>query len=269
MTLGPTRITPLQTGAVAVKATHREYGGLAPLRLPAIALDPRWTPWLPITCWLIEHPEGAIMVDTGETAQVAEPDYFACDAATRFVYEWLLRFDVQRDVEVDAQLNALGIPAEEIRTVALTHLHSDHAGGLKHFSNATFLTSEAEATQTPAGAVPCRWPSFFQPTPVTYGDGPFGAFAESHALTTDGAVRLVPTPGHTRGHQSVLIRHADQWALLAGDASFSRDQVERRAVAGICEDVKTARRTLAVIAEHLEQYETAYMASHALPDGKG
>lgn len=260
--VGPAKITSLRTGAVAVKSAHREFGGPSFLRLPAIVADPRWTPWLPVTCWLIEHPDGPLVVDTGETARAAEPGYFGCDAGTAFVYENLLRFDVPPHAEVGPQLGALGFPPADVRSVAITHLHSDHAGGLGHFPNATFHLSRTEAERPPQGAVSCRWPSFFQPTATDYADGPFGAFPKSHALTSDGVVRLVPTPGHTRGHQSVLIGSGGEWALLAGDASFSRDQVERRAVAGICEDVGMARRTLAIVAEHLEQYETAYLAAH-------
>ncbi|MEM8599919.1 MAG: N-acyl homoserine lactonase family protein [Bacteroidota bacterium] len=260
--LGPVRITALRTGAVAVKAAHREYGGPSFLRLPVIVSDPRWTPWLPVTCWLVEHPEGVIVVDTGETARTAEPDYFACDPGTAFVYERLLRFDVAAASEVGPQLRALGIPPEEVRTVVLTHLHSDHAGGLAHFPNARFFLSRTEAEHPAQGALPCRWPAFFTPEPLDYTDGAFGALPTSYALTSDGLVRAVPTPGHTRGHQSVLIGYRDDWALLAGDASFSLDQVRRRAVAGICEDPNAARRTLALIGEHVEQYETRYLAAH-------
>ncbi|MEM1116509.1 MAG: N-acyl homoserine lactonase family protein [Bacteroidota bacterium] len=264
--LGDVRVTAIRTGSVAVKRAHREWGGPAALGLPTIALSPRWTEWLPITCWLVEHPDGPILVDTGETPRVAEADYFACDGATQFVYERLLAFDVPRDQSLDAQLRALGVPPEEIRTLALTHLHSDHAGGLADVPNATAYLSRTDAERTPPGSVPCRWPDAFRPTPVDYADGPVGAFAESHALTADGAVRLVPTPGHTRGHQSVVVEGGGQSVMLAGDASFSLDQVRRRAVAGICEDPAAARRTLAVIAEHLEGTGALYLPSHALPE---
>ena len=258
--LGGVRVTALRTGAVAVKKAHREWGGPGALGLPAIALDPRWTGWLPITAWLIEHPDGPILVDTGETPNVAQPGYFDCDPGTRFVYERLLRFDVPSGI--GAALRAHGVPPEEVRTVALTHLHSDHAGGLSDLANASFLLSQAEMDYPPQGALPCRWPATFRPTPVAYGDGAAGAFDRSHALTADGAVLLVPTPGHTRGHQSVLVRGGSGEAVLAGDASFSLDQVRRRAVAGICEDPAAARRTLAVLAEHVEGTGAAYLATH-------
>ena len=260
---GGVRVTALRTGAVAVKAAHREYGGPSALRLPAIAADPRWTGWLPVTAWLVEHPDGPVHVDTGETPRVAEAGYFACDPGTQFVYERLLRFAVPRGI--GDVLRARGVPPEAIRTVALTHLHSDHAGGLADLPNSTFYTSRTEAERPPQGALPCRWPDGFRPTPVAYADGPAGAFRQSHALTADGAVRLVPTPGHTRGHQSVVVEGPGGSALVAGDASFSLDQVERRAVAGICEDPAAARRTLDVVAEHLAETGARYLPSHA-PD---
>lgn len=264
--LGDVRVTAIRTGSVAVKAAHREWGGPGGLALPAIAVDPRWTEWLPITCWLIEHPDGPIVVDTGETARVHDDGYFACDAATQFVYERLLRFDVPEPQTLGPSLRALGVDSEAELTVALTHLHSDHAGGLADVPNATVYLSRTEAERPPPGAVRCRWPDTFRPTPVDYESGPVGAFDRSHALTADGAVRLVPTPGHTRGHQSVLVEGGGRSALLAGDASFSLDQVRRRAVAGICEDASLARRTLSVIAEHLEGSGALYLPSHAAPE---
>lgn len=260
---GGLRVTALRTGGVAVKAAHCEFGGSQPLALPAILADLRWTGWLPITAWLVEHPDGPILVDTGETPRVAEAGYFGCDSGTQFFYERMLQFDVPRGV--GEALRAHGVPPEEVRTVALTHLHSDHVGGLVDLPNATVWMSRTEIERPPAGALPCRWPDGFDPTPTDFSDGPAGAFEVSHALMKDGAVRLVPTPGHTRGHLSVCIEGPEGAALLAGDASFSLDQVERRAVAGICADREAARRTLDVIAEHLAETGASYHATHAPP----
>ncbi len=261
--LGGVSVTALHTGSVAVKAAHREWGGPAALALPGIVADPRWTAWLPITAWLIRHPDGPIVVDTGETPRVLEPDYFACNAGLEFFYRRQLRFDVPRGV--GAVLEDVGVPPAEVRTAVLTHTHSDHAGGLADLPNATVWTSRTEAERPAQGAVRCRWPDAFRPTPTDYRDGPAGAFDRSHALTTDGRVRLVPTPGHTRGHQSLLVEGDTGSVFLAGDASFSLDQVRRRAVAGICEDRAAARRTLEVIAEHLDETGARYLASHEPP----
>ena len=76
-------IHALQTGTVAVKRTHRKLIGPPFTRLFSILLDWRYTEPLPIYAWAIEHPEGIIVVDTGEAAAVMEPDYFETDFVCR------------------------------------------------------------------------------------------------------------------------------------------------------------------------------------------
>ncbi|MEO0558333.1 MAG: N-acyl homoserine lactonase family protein [Bacteroidota bacterium] len=258
--IGLVRIRSVRTGSVAVKKAHRQLVGPAATRLPSIAFDPRWTAWMPNTAWLVEHPERTLLVDTGETPRVAEPGYFACDGATQFVYETLLRFDVPMGVG-DA-LARMGVDAHQIDAVVMTHFHSDHAGGLHDVAHADVLASRESAMLRAPGVVRCRWPEGFAPIGLAYADGSFGAFETSHALVPDGTVRAVPTPGHTRGHQSILISDGDRSVCLAGDASFDRLQVERGEVAGICEDIPAARRTLALLREQLSDGHTTYLASH-------
>ena len=258
--VGRVRVRSVRTGAVAVKRAHRQLAGPEATRLASIALDPRWTPWLPITAWLVEHPERTLLVDAGETPCVAEPDYFACDRATQFVYERLLRFDVRRGLA--AELAALGVDAGDVDAVVMTHVHSDHAGGLGEVPGATVLASADELAFPPPGAVRCRWPEALAPAALDYADGPFGAFDASAALVPDGTVRAVPTPGHTRGHQSVLVSDGDRTVCLAGDASFDLGQVLTGTPAGICADVGRARRTLAILREQVADGRTVYLASH-------
>ena len=266
--VGDVRVRSVRTGAVAVKRAHRQLVGPEATRLASIALDPRWTAWLPITAWLVEHPERTLLVDAGETPRVSEPDYFACDGATQFVYERLLRFDVARGLA--AELAALGQDAGDVDAVVMTHFHSDHAGGLGEVPGVTVLASANELATPPPGAVRCRWPDALAPVAVDYADGPFGAFAESAALVPDGTVRAVPTPGHTVGHQSVLVSDGDRTVCLAGDASFDLGQVLAGRPAGICADVGLARRTLAVLREQVSDGRTVYLASHdALPQLDG
>ena len=70
------RIHAIQTGTVAITTKWREGKGHGRLRLVNTLLDRRWTEPLPIYAFAIEHPEGVIVVDTGETARASEPGYF-------------------------------------------------------------------------------------------------------------------------------------------------------------------------------------------------
>ena len=69
------RIHVIQTGTVAIKQVQR-HGSTSGNPVVNILRDPTWTEPLPIYAFVIEHPEGLIVVDTGETARVAEPGYF-------------------------------------------------------------------------------------------------------------------------------------------------------------------------------------------------
>ncbi|HEX5617911.1 MAG TPA: hypothetical protein VFX51_05800 [Solirubrobacteraceae bacterium] len=68
------KIHPIQTGSVVIHERQR-VGADGPLRLLKMLTDRDWTEPLPVYAWLIEHPEGLILVDTGETARAAQPGY--------------------------------------------------------------------------------------------------------------------------------------------------------------------------------------------------
>ncbi len=70
------KIHALQTGTVAIKERQRRGVGHGTRRRVNTLLDRVWTEPLPIYAWAIEHPEGLIVVDTGETARALEPAYF-------------------------------------------------------------------------------------------------------------------------------------------------------------------------------------------------
>ena len=70
------KIRAIQTGTVAVKTRQREGMGRGKRRLMNTFLDRQWTDPLPILAWAVEHPEGVIVIDTGETARTSEAGYF-------------------------------------------------------------------------------------------------------------------------------------------------------------------------------------------------
>ena len=260
------RIHALQTGTVAVKTAHKKLRGLAATRWASILLDPSYTEPLPILTWAVEHPEGVILIDTGESAAATRPKHFACDPAYSFLMRvGLLKLAVSPEEEVGPQLRARGIEPGDVRRVVLTHLHLDHADGLAFFPNAEFIVSRREfegQRRQPRGALACRWPGWFAPRLIDYRPEPLGPFEFSLPLTEDGDVSLVPTPGHSHGHQSVILRHGGLSHFFAGDASFDEQQMLRSEVAGICHDVGEARRSLGLIRRYASVAPTVYLPSH-------
>lgn len=253
------KIHHIQTGFVAVKTAHREYDGPDGRGIPAIVFDRQWTDWMPISVWVIEHPEGVIVIDTGETEQATRSGYY--QAGDAFFYGSFLRFALTKDDEVGAQMKGLGILTSEVRWVIQTHLHGDHMGGMGEFEKAEFFLSNVDYPQS-TGALPYHYPDWLSPTFSSFSTDPIGGFKGSQPITKAGDVFIVPTPGHSLGHQSVVLRDGDTHYFFAGDTSFDDVQLLEDKTAGIVSDPAISRSSLALIRDYCATFDTVYLPSH-------
>ncbi len=134
------KIHAIQTGTVAITTAWREGVGHGRRRLLRTILDKQWTEPLPIYAFAIEHPEGVIVVDTGESAGASQSGYFTrWHPGVHAFREW-----VEPEQEIGPQLERLGISPGDVRWLVMTHLHTDHAGGLHHFPDTEILVTRTE-----------------------------------------------------------------------------------------------------------------------------
>ena len=235
------KIHALLCGTIRVKHRHRAAPGTfsAARRFLDILRDDQWTDPVPIWAWAIEHPEGLLVVDTGEIAPACEAGFHHW--TNRPIFRRSFRPEVAREDEIGPRLKRLGHDPREVRRVVLTHLHFDHSDGVGHFPNAEILVSDREIAYhrgLPKGANLHQWPKDTKPTPIDFPDGPYGPFPRSRVLTEAGDVVLVPTPGHTPGHLSVIVREwdetgAERAVFLAGDATFELAQLDGETIPGV------------------------------------
>ncbi|MCM2562323.1 N-acyl homoserine lactonase family protein [Lutimaribacter sp. EGI FJ00015] len=259
------KIHGIETGRVKVTERWRKGEGKGIKRLLNAVFDKKMTAWLPIHVWIIEHPEGLIVIDTGIPSDANKPRYFP-------PYMPLLQraavFDVSPEDEIGPQIRRLGLNPDDVRWVVLTHLHQDHDGGLHHFPNAEIVVSQDEWNFASGfkgrmnGYLNQRWPRRFSPTLVDFQETAFGPFASHAKLTHAGDVTLVPTPGHSPGHLSVFLNEGDTTIMFAGDTSYTERHLVQLMADGVGTDIvaeiETHRKILAYAAEN----PTVYLPSH-------
>ena len=259
------KIHAIQTGSVAIKARQVEAVGHGARRQLNMLLDRQWIDPVPIFAFAIEHPEGVIVVDTGETARSAEAAYFP---RWHPFFRYGVRTLVAPDEEIGPQLQRLGIAPGDVRTVVLTHLHTDHAGGVHHFPHSEILVSREDRRFAAGlrgrlrGYPNNRWPSWFDPTVVDLAGVAHGPFPRSAPLTQAGDVTIVALHGHTPGHMGVIVDEGEHVVLLAGDSSYTEDLMLRGIVDGPSTDEAAARLTHERIRAFAAQTPTVYLVAH-------
>ena len=255
------RLHPLLTGEVRVPPglLDRPEGRFATLRGLGVGRSRRDWVWLPVPAFLVEHPAaGPILIDTGLHPNVAiDPAQSFGALAAR-----LSGFRMRPDQAVTAQLRARGVDPTDVAVVVMTHLHTDHASGVSELPHATFILDgrEWEAAIRPGGGLrgyrTAQFDHGFDWWAVDF-DGPdvesFADLGQTLDLLGDGSIRLVATPGHTVGHQSVLLRLADREALLTGDAVYEVRAIEGEVEPLLLQDRHLFRRSVREIRRYVER----------------
>ena len=178
----------------------------------------RWTPGQNVNvpmdivdnCYLIKHAQGYFLWDTGvvDTTPANPPPGDPAGITWR------------RPKTLAAQLEELGVKPDDIKFVAVSHTHPDHAGNVELFPKSMLMVQKAEYEWPgPNGA-----PRFKPEHPVTLLEGDRDIFG-------DGSLTIMSTPGHTPGHQSLLVKLPKTGAIiLTGDAVHFKSNWDNRGV---------------------------------------
>ena len=212
----------------------------------------RWSPGVNVgkpqdfsdNCYLIKHAQGWFLWDTGITDAIAAMPQGQAPANPGATH-WY------RPKTLSGELEKLGVKPTDLKYVAVSHTHPDHIGNVELFPQTMLLVQKAEY----------EWPSPFGPRfkaehPVTKLDGDRDVFG-------DGSVTILSTPGHTPGHQSLLVKLPKTGALvLSGDAVHFRDNFDARRVPSMNTDADKTLASMQKIADVMAKEHAQLWINH-------
>jgi N-acyl homoserine lactone hydrolase len=213
----------------------------------------RWTPGLNEgktmdfvdTCYLIKHTQGWFLWDTGIADAVAAMPNGLVPADPKAV-TW------RRPKTLAAQLEQIGVKPADIKAMAVSHTHPDHTGNVELFPQAMLYVQKAEYDWPGANNEPRFKPSH----PVELLSGDKDVFG-------DGSVTVLSTPGHTPGHQSLLVKLPKTGAVvLSGDAVHFRDNWDNRRVPSMNANKEQSAASMQKIADTLTKEKAQLWINH-------
>ena len=203
---------------------------------------------LPVSCYLIEHPKGKILIDTGwDSKYVKEKPH-------RFfgLLDSISTPIIKQGESVDSHLARLGLCASDLDCIFFSNMDFDHTSGLRLVQGAKrIVAAQEEITDSEKyffRYVKPNW-RFAKIEPFSYENTGIGPVGKSYDVFGDGSVVLVNTPGHTHGLFSAVISKGEQYVVLAGDSIYTQSSITEKRLPGFTVDKKLAQKSLAWICQ--------------------
>ncbi|HKE77006.1 MAG TPA: N-acyl homoserine lactonase family protein [Acidimicrobiales bacterium] len=223
--MGAVRLIPLEVGRI--DADLDELLGLPGRRL------------LPVPSWLVEHPRGVVLFDTG-----LHPELRTSLDRLRGLMQ-TSTIEMPDGADLTGRLAAAGFRPEDVDLAIFSHLHFDHCGGTAELPNARLVAQgvEWEAAHHPrlveAGV--------YNPDDFDLGHDRHLVEGE-HDVFGDGRVVCLPTPGHTKGHQALRVELDSGPVVLTGDCVYFAAMLEEMRVPRLTYNAELQLESMAALA---------------------
>jgi N-acyl homoserine lactone hydrolase len=181
---------------------------------------------IPISMWVIDHPKGLVVFDTGNNVAISDGNCKKHWAAASCDF---LAPNQKREDVIDMQLKKLGHSADKVKAVVTSHAHLDHIGNIKLFPKAIHVMQKKELYQA-------WWPEKFQRPDNVFIMADYDGAAMNfnyleldgdYDLFGDGSVMILSTPGHTLGHQSMRVKTAaGNTYVITQDAIWMKENLD-------------------------------------------
>lgn len=247
-----TKIHILHTGKVCV-SPDLPFGGdnCSILKASGILCPKSKKLWLPVSVYLIEHPKGIILVDTGWHRNMSPNGVYDKKAQIKSLGSFMLYLVnqgmVKNGMTVNEQLEAMGIKAKDLDYVLLTHLDCDHANGLEQVKNAkNILVSRDEVIYAEKNKLRYnrKWWDSVNLTEFDW-TGTLGPSQKSYDLFEDGSIQLINIPGHSDGLFAVQIFNSEgKFVLLYSDGGYGSKSWKEMITSGIAADKIQQKKSL-------------------------
>jgi glyoxylase-like metal-dependent hydrolase (beta-lactamase superfamily II) len=179
---------------------------------------------IPVSMWVIDHPKGLTVFDTGNNVAISDGNCAKYWPAG--MCDFLKPSQTRADV-IDMQLKKLGYDPNKVRVVITSHGHLDHIANIEMFPNAIHAIQKKELYQA-------WWPEKFQRGPAFQmgdiddaRDFTYLELEGDYDLYGDGSIMILSTPGHTLGHQSVKVKLASGASIIMSqDAIWMQENLD-------------------------------------------
>ena len=238
------KIHVLHTGTVGVDpAVPFRDTSKNPIAYTGIFQSPKRRIWIPVSAYLIEHPKGLVLIDTGWHSDVR--------INQKKHMSWKLNFASKARLPegeaIDEQLLALGIRPQDLDYVFLSHMDVDHISGVSLIKDAKrILVSKEELKAANSGEIRYSKRLFKDINIETFEmkESKYGPFNRSYDVFGDESVLMVDIAGHSKGTVATLIQNNGKFVLLTADCGYAKDSWESMRLPGPVSDKNNMIKTL-------------------------